>query len=206
MNPFYKMFQNQQNVYQQINNMNNNMPKNNPNGMGINQQNMYQYFNIMNNNKPQNNMKGMGNNPIFFQQFMNNQNFMNLSQNNNNYQQMFLQWKNNINNFNNRNNQTLNMNNDGKNNNLKNIIFKDSSRGAIKFVVSGSVTMENLLHLYGRKIGKEGALGRDFIFIYDCSLIHLNDQRTLDEFFFTNINIITVIETNFIAGGKKFNN
>ena len=159
------------------------MPQNNPNGMGINQQNMYQQFNNMNNNMPQNNIKGMGIN----------------------YQQMFLQWINN-NNFNNRNIQTLNMNNDGKNNNLKDIIFSDSSRVGIKIAVSGSETIENLLHFYGRKIGKERALERDFIFIHNATRMHLNDQRKIDEFFHQVFNVITVIEANFMVGGKKFIN
>jgi hypothetical protein len=107
-NPFFNIYpQNQQNMYQQFNNMYNNMPQNNPNLMGFN--------------------------PFIYQQFMNLNN-MNMNNNNNIQQmfQMFLQWMNNYNNnnnnynFNNQNNQyyqNLNNNNfnaNGGNNNINN--------------------------------------------------------------------------------------
>ena len=180
----------------------------NPFNMYQNQQNMYQQFNNMNNNMPQNNLNGMGINPIFFQQFM-NQNYLNMNQNNN-YQQMFLQWmnnnnknnNNNNNNFKNINNQILNSSNDRNNNNLRNIIFEDKSGVKIVIVASGSETMENLFHFYARKIGKEISLIKDVIFIYDAAYVDPNDQRTIDEFFRSRPYTITVIEINFLSGGN----
>ena len=64
-----------------------------------NQQNMYQQFNNMYNNIPQNNQNGMGFNPFICQQFM-NQNYMNMNNSNQQLFQMFLQWMNNYNNNN----------------------------------------------------------------------------------------------------------
>ena len=201
------------------------MSQNNQNVMGIGQQNMQQQFNNMNNNMSQNNQNGMEINPLFSQQFM-NQNNMNMNQNNN-YQQMFLQWMNNNNNSNNNNsnnnnnnnnsndnnnnnnnnikklnNQIPKLNNDGNNNNLKNIIFSDNTGGNIIIVASGSETMENLFHIYGRKIGAERSLGRNFLFIYNARTVDIDEQRTIDKFFIKGNNTITVIEINFVTGGK----
>ena len=140
-----------------------------------------------------------------FLQWMNNKNNSNNNNNNNNSNN-----NSNNNNINNNlkklNNHILKLNNDGNNNNLRNILFWDNSRYKIAIVVSGSETMKNLFHFYGRKIGAESSLGKDIFFIYDAQYIDIDDQRTIDEFFIQGNYIITVIEINFVVGGKYINN
>ena len=205
-NPFFNIYpQNQQNMYQQFNNMYNNMPQNNPNLMGFN--------------------------PFIYQQFMNLNN-MNMNNNNNIQQmfQMFLQWMNNYNNYNyyynfkNSLNCGNNTNNEDNQNvketlprgdkmikfeneyvedmgNLKNIVFLASSGFRVLIRAPYSETVENLLRLFARKIGiTERALGKDIFFIFDSSYIQINDKRAINELFQSDNPTITVIDSGNLLG------
>jgi len=229
MNPFFNMYPNQQN-----------------------QQNMYQQFNNMYNNMPQNNQNGMGFNPFIYQQFM-NQNYMNMNNNNNNniqqLFQMFLQWMNNYNNnninynFNNQNNQynqNMNINNNnfnanGGNNarnngvnqpiketlprddkmlkfeneymedmeNLKNVIFLASSGFKVLIKVPYYETVENLFRLFARKVGiGENTLGKNIFFIFDATYLKIDDKRAIYEITQANNPTITVIDSGNVLGAK----
>ena len=225
MNPFFNMYPNQQN-----------------------QPNMYQQFNNMYNNMPQNNQNGMGFNPFIYQQFM-NQNYMNMNNNNNIQQmfQMFLQWMNNYNNnnnnynFNNQNNQyNQNMNNNnfnvngGNNNrnnvanqqvketlprkdemlkfeheyiedleNLRNIIFLASSGFRVLIKAPYYETVENLFKLFAKKVGiGESTLGKDIFFIFDASYLKVDDKRAIYEITQTSNPTITVIDSGNVLGAK----
>ena len=68
--------------------------------------------------------------------------------------------------------------------------------------------MKELFRLYARKINVGyGVLGKEIVFLSNATLIDINEERTVYEYFGELINamVITVIDQNNVIGAESFN-
>ena len=84
-----------------------------------------------------------------------------------------------------------------------NIRFDANSGLKINIIISKYKTLQDLIKLYARRIGiSDNLLGTKIIFVFHAELLDIN-KNTLIKDLCMNHSIITVIENNFVVGGKN---
>ena len=162
------------------------------NGMGMNNQQlmnmiqMYNMFNMMNNNVFNQNM--MNNNAF-------NQNMNNINGNN----------QNNINN-NLRGNRVINCDPFQGYNCMKyNVTFESSSGLKMNMPVPITIKVKDLFRTFVQRAGlHEGVIGKNINFIFNALYVNPFEERTIQQFGFTDYTKILVLDISNLLGGEHY--